>query len=295
MSFIASCFGYILNFIYSFVNNYGLAVILFSILIKLALLPISIKQQKTMKKSAKIQQKMQELQNKYKNNPEKLNQEILDLYKNEKMNPFSGCLSSIIQLVLLLAVFYLIRSPLTYMKKVDPEVISTYTQELQQQDGNSRRNVYPEIAIIQEKGRQDERVNINMNFLGIDLSSIPGFNNKDLKVYILPILYVCTTIIVTKINTAMQNKKKNEKKENLIEGTVDKDKAEEIQNEKSPEESMAEANKMMTWMMPIMSVSIALIAPLGLSLYWLVSNILMIFERLTLNKISKAEEDEENA
>lgn len=291
MSFIANCFGYILNFIYSFVNNYGIAVILFSIIIKLLLLPISIKQQKTMKKSAKIQGKMQELQNKYKNNPEKLNQEVLDLYKNEKMNPFSGCLSSIVQLVLLLAVFYLIRSPLTFMKKVDPEIISKYTQEIQQKDSN-RRNVYPEISIIKEKGNEDEKVNLNMDFLGIDLSSVPGLNNKDLKVYILPILYVITTILVTKITTAMQ---KNDKKEKLIEGNVDKDKSEEIKKEPSQEESMMEANKMMTWMMPIMSVSIAIIAPLGLSLYWLVSNILMILERLILNKISKSKEDEENA
>lgn len=294
MSFIASCFGYILNFIYSFFNNYGLAVILFSIIIKLLLLPISIKQQNTMKKSAKIQGKMQELQNKYKNNPEKLNQEILELYKNEKMNPFSGCLSSIIQLVLLLAVFYLIRSPLTFMKKIDPELISTYTQEIQQQDSN-RRNIYPEISIIKEKGKEDDRVNLNMNFLGIDLSSVPGFNNKDIKVYILPLLYVFTTILVTKITTSMQNNNKNNKKEKLIEGNVDIDKAEEIKKELSPEESMMEANKMMTWMMPIMSISIAIIAPLGLSLYWLVSNILMILERLILNKISKSKEDEENA
>lgn len=292
MSFIASCFGYILNFIYSFINNYGLAVILFSIIIKLALLPISIKQQKTMQKSTKVQAKMQELQNKYKNNPEKLNQEILDLYKNEKMNPFSGCLSSIIQLVLLLAVFYLIRSPLTFMKKVDPQVISTYTQEIQQ--NNNNRNVYPEIAIIREKGQEDERVNINMNFLGIDLSSIPGVNNKDFSVYIIPVLYVISTFISTRITSSMQ-KKNNQKKDNLIEGNVDKEKAEQMKEEISPEESMMEANKMMTWMMPIMSISIAIIAPLGMSLYWLVSNILMILERLILNKISKSKEEEENA
>lgn len=180
------------------------------------------------------------------------------------------------------------------MKKIDPELISTYTQEIQQQDSN-RRNIYPEISIIKEKGKEDDRVNLNMNFLGIDLSSVPGFNNKDIKVYILPLLYVFTTILVTKITTSMQNNNKNNKKEKLIEGNVDIDKAEEIKKEPSPEESMMEANKMMTWMMPIMSISIAIIAPLGLSLYWLVSNILMILERLILNKISKSKEDEENA
>lgn len=291
MNFIANCFGYILNFIYSFVNNYGLAVILFSILVKVILLPISIKQQKTMQKSTKVQAKMQELQNKYKNNPEKLNQEILDLYKNEKVNPFSGCLTSIVQLILLLAVFYLIRSPLTFMKKIDPQIISSYTQEIQQKNGN-KRNVYPEISIIKEKGKEDERVNLNMDFLGIDLGSIPGANNKDIKVYIIPVLYVITTFLVTKLTNLMQ--KKDGSKEKLIEGKVDNDEAEKIKKEPSPEDSMMEANKMMTWMMPIMSISIAIIAPLGMSLYWFVSNLLLIIERVLLNKINKTEEVEEN-
>ena len=128
--FFANIFGYLLNFLYEFVKNYGLAIILFSIIIKVIMLPISIKQQKTMKKSAKLQIKMKEIQDKYSNNPEKMNQEIMDLYKKEKMSPFSGCLSGIIQIILLLSVFYLVRSPLTYMKKVDADVIKQYQQEV---------------------------------------------------------------------------------------------------------------------------------------------------------------------
>ncbi len=71
ISFFANIFGYVLNILYQFVSNYGVAIILFSVILKLIMLPISIKQQKTMKKSAKIQEKMKELQDKYKNNPEK--------------------------------------------------------------------------------------------------------------------------------------------------------------------------------------------------------------------------------
>ena len=113
MSSISSLFGYILNFIYNLVNNYGLAIITFSILLKLILLPLSIKQQKTMKKTAKIQSKMKEIQDKYKNDQMKMNQEMMDLYKREKLSPFSGCLTSIIQIVILFAMFGLVRSPLT--------------------------------------------------------------------------------------------------------------------------------------------------------------------------------------
>ena len=71
IAFFAKIFGFVLNFIYEIVNNYGIAIILFSLLVKLIMIPISIKQQKTMKKSVKIQEKMKEIQFKYKNNPEK--------------------------------------------------------------------------------------------------------------------------------------------------------------------------------------------------------------------------------
>ena len=265
ISFFANLFGYVLNFLYQFIQNYGIAIILFSIVLKLVMLPISIKQQKTMKKSAKIQGKLREIQDKYKNNPEKLNQETIDLYKREKMSPFSGCLSGIVQIVLLFAVFYLVRSPLTYMVKVDTAIIEQYTNEIKQEEEN-KNNPYPEIAIIKEKGKVDERVNINMELLGLDLSSVPSQNLSDWKVYIIPVLYVLTSFISMRITTGMQAKKKEENGEN---------------NEM---DAVMQANKSMSYIMPIMSVSIAIIAPLGLALYWLVNNVLMIAERLILNK-----------
>ena len=85
----ANIFGYLLAFLYNIVNNYGIAIILFTVIIKLILLPLSIKQQRTMKKSTELNEKMKVIQFKYKNDPEKLNQEIMNMYKTEKMNPFS--------------------------------------------------------------------------------------------------------------------------------------------------------------------------------------------------------------
>ena len=81
--FFANIFGYLLDFINNIVGNYGLAIILFTIVIKLIMLPLSIKQQKTMKKSTKLQEKMKVLQFKYKNDQDKLNREMMDLYKQE--------------------------------------------------------------------------------------------------------------------------------------------------------------------------------------------------------------------
>ena len=147
MGSISNLFGYILNFIYELVQNYGLAIIIFSVLLKLILLPLSIKQQKTMKKTAKIQAKVKELQEKYKNDQLRMNQEMMDLYKKENMSPFSGCLSSIIQILLLLAIFGLVRSPLTYMKKVDMDTINNYKTEMQQNEKTISAS-YPEISIL---------------------------------------------------------------------------------------------------------------------------------------------------
>ena len=149
ISFFANIFGYILNFIYELIKNYGLAIILFSILLKLLLLPLTIKQQKTLKKSQKMQTELKVIQERYKNYPEKLNQEMMALYKRENMSPFSGCLSSIIQLILLLAMFYLVRNPLTYMKKVNADTVSKYKEKITLELGeNSVSPAYPEISIV---------------------------------------------------------------------------------------------------------------------------------------------------
>ena len=100
MSFFANLFGYVLKFLYDLVGNYGAAIILFSVLVKLIMIPLTAKQQKTLKKNEKMQGEMKQLQFKYKNDPEKLNQEVMALYKREGMSPLSGCFSSIIQIIL---------------------------------------------------------------------------------------------------------------------------------------------------------------------------------------------------
>lgn len=286
--FFANIFGYLLNIINNFVGNYGVAIILFTVIIKLIMLPLSIKQQRTMKKSAKIQEKMKILQFKYKNNPEKLNKEMMDLYKEENMSPFSGCLSAIAQFILLISIFYMVRFPLTYMVKIDNTQLETYVQQMKN-DNMVISQAYSEIDIIREldylkeKFPEDEnlnKININMQFLGLDLGKIPQQNLADWTVYIIPILYIISTFISMRITTSMQSNKN--KKEDVIDITENKE------NERNEmEDAMAQSNKMMSWMMPIMSVSISLVAPLGLALYWLVNNILMIGERLILDKIIK--------
>ena len=265
-SFIANIFGYLLEWLYNIVGeNYGIALILFTILLRIILLPITIKQQKSMKKTANLQNKMKEIQFKYKNNPDLMNKEIMDLYKRENLSPFSGCISAILQIIIILSVFYLVSRPLTYMKKIDTNIIEGYKNEIVQEDGKISN--YEEIEIIQKKSEQNEDIKINMNFMGLDLSKVPSQNLNNFTVYIIPILYVISSIFSIRLTTS-QNKPKEKK------------------DLSSTEMDMTQQmNKSMSYMMPIMAVAIAFVAPLGLALYWFISNVLMIIERIILNKI----------
>ena len=252
-----------------------------------------------MKKSAKMQEKIKIIQFKYKNNPEKMNQEVMELYKNEKMSPFSGCFTAIIQIVLLFSIFYLVRSPLTFMQKIPTENINNYISQLQE-GGKSVSTAYPEIDIIREyeflkeKNPDDEyidKANLQMNFLGLDLSKVPQQNLTDFTVYIIPVLYIISSFISIKLSTSMQQKTQTDaKKESVkIDGTTGKEMIPKEENNEM--DAIMQTNKMMSWFMPLMSLSVAIIAPLGLALYWLTNNILMIIERLILNKVIKSEEE----
>lgn len=330
---IADIFGYLLNFLYELVNNYGIAILLFSVLLRLILLPITIKQQSSMEKTNKIQGQIKALQIKYKNNPEMLNKETMELYRKEKISPFSGCLSAIAQILIILSVFYLVSQPLTHMKHANNNnqdmktVVDEYKEAVQKDNNNKTR--YLEIATIakmrddygrindelkkideqsnveqkvdetasedneqkennneenneQENAKESkedllkrkemlEKLNINMDFMGLDLSKVPNENLKDIKVYIIPVLYVISSFISIKLTTSMQAKKKNEN--------------EKEENTEDLQDSMNQMNKSMSYMMPIMTLFIAFIAPLGLALYWFVSNVLMIAERFIIKKL----------
>ncbi|MCR5146201.1 MAG: YidC/Oxa1 family membrane protein insertase [Clostridia bacterium] len=316
---ISNLFGYLLNFLYELVNNnFGFAIILFSILLRIILLPITIKQQKSMEKTNQIQGELKALQFKYKNNPEMLNKETMELYKREKISPFSGCLSAIVQIIIILSVFYLVSQPLTYMKKANdknPElkaVVEQYKNEIKDSNSKTRyieiatiarmRNDYNKISneqqventenqnventenneVVQSKDDLKkkkellEKLNVNMEFLGLDLSKVPSENLKDFTVYIIPVLYVVSSFISIRMTTNM--KKKN-----------DKDDKKDGKDEPDP---MAQMSKSMSYMMPIMTLSIAFIAPLGLALYWFVSNVLMIVERVVIKKVMTNKEAE---
>ena len=315
IAFLSNIFGYLLNFFLNIIGNYGIAIILFSLVVKILMLPLSIKQQKSQQKSIKLQAEMKQIQFKYKNDPEKMNQATMELYKREKMSPFSGCLIAILQMILLFSVFYMVREPLKYMKKMEPDLIEKYVNVLKEEQ-LLPNEAYSQIGIISEANRiksikedngelseQDkkiadtfgediDKISTNMNFLGIDLSKVPTQSMSDFRVYIIPVLYVISSFASIKLTTSMQAGTKKDEKDEIIEVDGGEEGKEKIrETEKAEDDPMQQASKNMSLIMPIMAVSISFIAPLGLALYWLTNNVLMIIERLILNKVIKNKEE----
>ena len=115
MSYIMMGLGWVLKLMYMICSNYGVALILFTIIVKAILFPLTLKQQKSMMKTQKLQPLLNELQQKYGNDKEKLNQETMKLYQKYKINPMSGCLPLLIQLPILLALYWVVRQPMVYI------------------------------------------------------------------------------------------------------------------------------------------------------------------------------------
>ena len=119
MNIISNALGHVLRIIFELVQNYGLSIILFTIVVKVLLLPLTIKQTKSTKAMQDIQPKIQEIQTKYKDKPEKQQQEIMKIYTEAKINPLAGCLPLLIQMPILIALFSVLREPVTYGVFVD--------------------------------------------------------------------------------------------------------------------------------------------------------------------------------
>lgn len=129
MAIFAQIFGYLLGLIYTIVNDYGIAIILFTLITKLLLMPFTIKQMRSSKAMAVIQPKMKEIQEKYKDNKEKQNQMLVELYKEHKYNPLSGCLPLLIQFPIIIGLFTALREPGTYVFIDNPDLLVSATQD----------------------------------------------------------------------------------------------------------------------------------------------------------------------
>ena len=308
LSFIASIFGYAMSFIYGLVQNYGIAIILFTLLVKLLLLPLTIKQQKSMEKMQELQPLYQELQRKYGNDQQRLSLEYQKLLKEKNMSMMSGmgcsgCLLQLIQFPIILGLFYMMVSPLTYILKLPQEEIDQYKQKLnsyyasqiiESMQNSGETLTEAEIAEIYsgdylQNSRYHELViakqeNLfNMQFLDINLGDIANENRDNYLLYIIPILCMGITFISLRMSTkSLDDAKKN----NCIKANND-EKRMTTTNEEMPMPDM----RVMDTMMPIMTGYIAFIAPQGLGLYWTTNSLLQLIQMTVLKKMKEKKKD----
>ena len=277
MSWLYQGFGFMLNLIYCIVKNYGLAIILFTLLIKIIVLPLTLKQQKSMTKMQRMQPKLKEIQEKYKDDKDKTAQETMKLYKEYGVSPMGGCLPLLIQFPILIAFYQVIQKPVEYMLgKSSGEIAKLITQMgLEPQKGG----VQIQLAKAKEW--------LDFDFFGIDLSAVPWEEIKAfmagkvgavaLVALIIPALACLTTYLTSKISSSMNQTKKEEKEEKKPQRVLSPD------QKKTDANSGESMTKSMTLMMPFMTLFFTLTLPAALGLYWTISNVLSMVQTVLLN------------
>ncbi len=264
---IANIFGAVIRVIYDITqDNYALSIILFTILTKLLLFPLSLKQMKSSMEMQKIKPKYDEIVKKYKNDKAKQGEEVTKLYREHKINPLGGCLPILIQLPLILGMFYIVRQPLTYVVQIPKEEIQIYTQQiLGKEEVTSSEMSLNEIKVANKNNL------INMNFLGLNLGDVPSdiFSSDETKKanpfsIIIPILSVLFSIYQIK----------------------------QMQKSSQMTEEQKEMQKSMNLMMPLLSGFIAFTMPLALGLYWLIGSICQITQQSFIFKLIKEHKKE---
>ena len=277
-------FGFILKVLYDLTTNYGVAIILFSILVKLVLLPMNAKGKKSMMKMSRLTPDIERIKKKYPDDTNKQQQLTQELYKKEGVSTCSGCLWSFIPLLILFPLYTVIRQPIEYMLGATAEnaaaivdVIKTAAPELFGKNDfyaemiaarhipdfvEQIRAVLPEISEATLAG-------VNFDFLGIDLGRQPSINFfaweafdwANIGLFLLPVLSAASSVLSMLISN-----KQNDSVVTNEKGIQDKEAAKNSQQNQTA--------KTMMWMMPIMSLWIGFTVPAALSVYWLISGVL---------------------
>ena len=262
INFIAGILGALIRLIYNVVGkNYGLSIILFTILTKALLFPITYNQSKSMEEINKLAPLEKEIREKYKGNKEKMSEELMKVYEKHKVNPMGGCLSALIQIPIIFAMFYIVKQPLTYIIQVPQEQLQTYTQEYLGKEEVTENEIKANEIQIANKFEL-----IDMNFLGINFGDVPSkaFSKDETE----KSSYITLLVPVLSLAFSILQIKQSQKNSNLTE--------EQMQQQKS-----------MNLMMPILSAYIAYIMPLALGIYWLIGNILQMITQVIVNKMIK--------
>ena len=300
--YICIPFAWLVRLFYNLTSSYGMAIILFTLVVKLILLPFQMKSKRSMIRMNRLSGKMQEIQKKYANKQAKMNEEIQKLYEEEGVSPMSGCLWSFLPLPILLALYSIMRQPITHFMLLSESVVQDLVAKVttagvdmssivQMKDGAAvvsngvtQLQPYGQINLVKAITEYapdaasgiDGWINLDYNFLGLDLSATPStaFSNFSLTwpiigLILIPILAGGFQLLMTRITMKQQPQQ---------------------------EGPGAGSTKMMMYMMPLMSVYIAFIMPAALGIYWIAQSVFSAVQEFVLGKFyTKKMEAEENA
>ncbi len=262
--------GFIMWIIYKIIPNYLVALLLFTIISKALLIPFAIKQQKGSVKMQRMQPKIKEIQAKYKNNPQKQQEELQALYQRENYNMLSGCLPMLIQMPILFGLIDVIYRPLTHLLHVPAEILAKIQSIIMANPTVfTANNLYaPEIDYLKAVQTAPQMFaelgndmvahiqSLDMTFMGIDLSMRPDVNGFWSLLMLVPIISGLTALMQSIVMQKMTPGADNNANGGL---------------------------KMMTYMMPLMSTWFTTFVPMGVGFYWIFSNIFGLAQSLVLN------------
>ena len=284
MSWITAPFAWLLKALYELTGSYGWAVILFGVVVNLILLPFMAKSKKSMMRTSRLQPRIAELQRRHEGNQQKLNEEMAKLYREEKINPMSGCLWSLIPFPILIALYSVIRQPLTKMMSLSADAVTQLTDWVTTNAGYvaQTKSAYQEIQIADLIHQNWDAVtgafgdfsgkllDIDYSFIGLNMGQQPSFkiwtfdwSNKAvwlpaLGLFLIPIISAFLSWLSMKIST-------------MTTPQVDK--------------QQAQTNKSMMLVMPLVSLWICFTMPAALGVYWILNSVCGIIRDVALTKI----------
>ena len=292
-------FGYLLDWLYTFTNSYGLALILFSLIVKLVLLPMSVKSKKSMLKMSRLSPQVKALEAKYGDDKQKYQLAVQQMYKEEGVSMGGGCLWSFIPLLILLPLYNVIREPITYMMHNSRSISEAIVAFLQASGENLGKNAYyAQLAAAGHIGDYMEELKslavtananlqaMNFQFLGIDLAAIPTFRFWDCEgwseigLFLIPVVSAGLQAVSMWISQKMNNQVATN-----ADGEQDTDAA----------KAANQTNATMMLMMPLMSLWIGFSMPAAISIYWIAQAVFGAVQDYFLTKHYRKVYDEEDA
>ena len=296
-------FGWLLAWLYEFTSNYGIALIIFAVALKVIMFPITAKSKKSMMKMSRLTPRIQALQKKYEGDQQKLNEETQKLYREEGVSMGGGCIWSFIPLLILIPLYTVVREPIVYMLGETAEVAAQIVEIVKNGAAEAfSKNAYydqliaaPLIPQFAEElkaivANPDTLQGMEFNFLGIDLGSVPQWKFwawefwdwAHIGAFIVPLLSAGSQVLSMVVSQKMNNSVITNEK-----GLEDKEAAKNSQ--------AAQSGKTMMFMMPLMSLWIGFTVPGALSLYWFIQGIVSLVMDIFLTKHYRKIYDAEDA